>query len=597
MFLDNFKKLNLLFLLFCVLFFSMFSFSFATQNSVLVKINEFSTQNMTFNPNSGWRNNLNLNNSGLIEILNINPSGENLSDVYVYLDNASLISNFSLVSGEFANVTKISNNEYLIHIPELLNGNFSLLNYTISNFVVSPLKFNTTYTKNKLFVGDNLSVSDFVENTFNNLSSQNSCIYNISVVESLIPIGNSSFDTFSYVPATLGGTDSGNVVFSGSNKILNWTVNSNACLNKGSILDINYNVTAPTFIPTSGKYNFSNVVLTYNMNETFSNLRVKDILAISSGNLTINKKIVAPSDPILYGTNVTWQVNGSFVNPTSLNYLLETSSFWVSKRNVDGLYTNISKIDVDGISGASLKLNLTPNLIVNSSNPFFSSNWFFNYSDVPSPITWMSVNFTLANDGVQILNKSFSKSNNSFYSKEVALVSGYFLEIEKNVTSIGNNLYNVKINVKNRGTQATPVGSVVTLYDYLPGNFSQVSSFSYSPSTWFNVVNNSNLVSGGQFNGKLIKWGIVPTNYLNVSFNKGPINNSNNSLSISYNISGSGNYKFTDVFVVGLDPEKVNGAGSSKAIIFKDIYSKIAGFKEYYFMVFGSIILSLILLV
>ncbi len=593
MFFLKLKKLNWILLFFILIF----SISFATQNTISVKFSEFAHEVDSYNPNSFWKSDLSLNNNfGEIRIENINPSGENLSDIYIYLDNASLISNLSFVSGSFVNISNSSNNNYLIHIPELLNGNFSILNYSISDLVVFPLTFNTSYPSNKLFVGDTINIIDTITNTFNNLSYQNSCVFNISIFQNLVSIGNSSFDSFSYDSASIAGTDSANTIFSTDNKNLTWNVNSGSCLNSGSILDINYDVIAPEYIPLTGNFNFTNITLTYNMNETFSNLRLNKILAISSGNLSINKKILAPSDQILHGTNVTWQVNGSFENPTSLNYLLETSSFWVSKKNVDGLYTNISKIDVDGIDGSSLQLNLTPNLIINSTNSWFSSNWLFNYSDSPSPITWMSVNFTLDNDGIQLINSSTSISNGSYFSKEIFIVIGYLLEIEKNVTSIGNNLYNVKINVFNRGNQATPVDSAVTLYDFLPINFTLASPFSYSSSTWYSMSDSNNSISGGGFDGTLIRWAIIPTNIINSSLDKGPVRNLNNSISISYNISGSGDYSFTDIFIVGLDPEKVDGAGSSKSIIFKDLFEKIKGFEEYYFLVFASIISSLILL-
>ena len=153
----------------------------------------------------------------------------------------------------------------------------------------------------------------------------------------------------------------------------------------------------------------------------------------------------------------------------------------------------------------------------------------------------------------------------NLYYKQLIVVSGYLLDIEKNITSLGANQYNVKIKIFNKGNQVTPIGSVVTVYDFVPEGFVLSSGFSYSSTPWYSTTRSNNSVSGSM-NGELQRWALVPSNNMNASLDSGPTPSSDNTWSVEFNISGSGNYNVQDVFVTGLDPERVDGAGTVEGI-------------------------------
>ena len=67
--------------------------------------------------------------------------------------------------------------------------------------------------------------------------------------------------------------------------------------------------------------------------------------------------------------------------------------------------------------------------------------------------------------------------------------------------------------------------------------------------------------------GDLYQWAILPTNSKNSSLDFGPGHTPTNSITISYNITGSGDYNYLDVFITGLDPQKVEGAGGTKIVV------------------------------
>jgi len=576
-------------LTFTVLILSCFAFSFATQEQIRIDIQEYADQNILYNPlktgDGIWfdpnENQSNYVITGYLIVSNNNPNGKTMSVIICSLNNTRNITMTSLLVGR--NGTFVSNNpstgNLILHIPELESGENSTWVYSVNTTNIRPpLNFTTSYSDSKLLAGDNITVTDIIENRFDNLSYQtNNCIYDINITQNTVPIdfGGIPQDYF-YIPASIAGTDSSNVTFTNANKSLNWDVNAGGCLNKSSITDINYVVSTPLNIPKTTDFTMINSSIQYKINESMSHLRIIDITAVSEASLDFEKKIISPAHPTLYGSNVTWNVTGYFNTDTNISYVLENVTFWVSQRNVAGQYTDPNTVDNDTISNASLITASNPNFIVNSSSPWISSNWLFNYSDIPSPIVWMDTNFTIENDGTQLINRSVTQNGNDIYIKELYLIIGYWLEINKNITSIGVDQYNIKIDVHNKGNQVTPADTVVTIYDFVPSNYNITSAIVYSASPWYNTAHANNTVNGG-YNGTLHQWGLTPLSPigLNTSFAQGPAINENTSWSATFNVTGYGDYELMDVFITGLDPQKVDGAGSSKAVVVEEILDRI----------------------
>ena len=587
-------------------FFAMMVALSATEQQVLVDLKEYVNQEVIYNPlkaGSGiwydqYENQSSYYLEGYLVVYNMNPNGKTISDIYVNLGNTTDITlpfNINGRNGTFL-LNNTSTGNIVLHIPELNSGENSTWFYTINNSAVRPpLNFTTSYSDSKLLAGDNILVTDLIENVFDNASFQtNTCFYDINITQVTVPVDFAGIpQDFYFLPLTLGGVDSGNVTFAADNKTQYWNTLSGTCLNKGESTSVFYNISTPLNIPKTTHYAMINTSLEYKSNNTFSHLKVDEIIAISEGRLEFEKKIMYPAHPVLYGSNVTWNVTAYFSTDTNITYNLSETTMWVAKRT--GIMGNPNTVDNDTISNASLEVVYNPYVLVNKTLPWTSSSWLFNYSDVPSPIVWMDVNFSIQNDGVQLVDRSIIQNGNDIYVKELYLIIGYWLEIEKNITAISANEYNVKIDVHNKGNQVTPSGTVVTIYDFVPTNFNITSPFIYDVTTaWYNTAH-ANFSIAGEYNGSLHQWGLIPSNVLNTSFAQGPMYNANTTWSVEFNVTGMGDYTLMDVFVTGLDPQRVDGAGSSSAVVVSEVLEKIKS-TEGIFAAVASVLLLLGLL-
>ncbi len=581
---------------------------FATQQQLDIEMSEYVNQTVIYNPlkagEGTWydanENQTRYNLTGYINVTNVNPGGEDLADIFIQFVNTDNITLPVLIDGR--NGTFVSNNPssnvLILHIPQLRNGESSVWQYSIDgNNIRPPLNFTSSYSDTKVLAGNNVTVYDNIQNVFDNYAFQNdTCIYDINVSQVTVPINFSgTFFNYTLIPSSVAGTDAGNTVFAGDGRSMYWEVEGGNCLYQTNATDINYIVNTPYNIPKTTDYYMINSTLSYTLNQTISHLRVDDIKAIGEANLSFEKKIIAPSHPTLYGSNVTWNITSDFSTATNISYILNGVSMWVSERNVmAGVYTDPNTIDVDTISGDSLNVSYSPFVLVNSSSPWSSPSWQFNYSDLPSPIVWMDVNFTISNDGTQLINRSVTRNEDDIYIKEIYLILGYWLEIEKNITSIAEDVYHVKIDVHNKGNQVTPADTIVTIYDFVPSNYAN-GTMTYSTSPWYNTAHASNAIVG-DYDGTLHQWGLVPTNVINTSFDAGPAKNENTTWSVEFNVTGSGDYELLDVFVTGLDPQQVDGAGSTKAVIVSEVVDRLKS-TEGIFAAVASVLLLLGLLI
>jgi hypothetical protein len=447
-----------------------------------------------------------------------------------------------------------------------------------------------------LLAGDTLTITDTILNEIDNSTFSDTCISNIILTQQTAPVDfsgtlyNFTFNT----SLAIAGSDAGNAVFDNDQQ-QTWNLRAGGCLNKTQSENIIYDIISPYNIPASTDYIMSNTTFQYDINHSLSSLSVSDIKVISEAEVSFEKTIIGAADPLLHGSNVTWNVTGQFSSGLNITYNLTEVTLWVSQRNVNGSFTDPNTIDNDTIATTTpLTIDYQPNFLINSTTPWQSSGWQFNYSDLPSPIVWMDVNFTIADDGAQLIDKSISREGNDIYIKELYLIVGYWLEINKNITAISTDNYHIRIDVHNKGNQVTPAGSIVTIYDFIPSNFALTAPFAFSNSLWYNTdLSNNSIV--GEYNGTLHQWALTPNTPLNTSFAQGPAFNANTTWSVDYNVTGSGDYTLLDVFVTGLDPQKVEGAGTSTAVVVSEILDRI-GSTEGIFAAVASVLLLLGLL-
>jgi hypothetical protein len=574
---------------------------------IRVDLIEEVNQKVIYNPLSGdtssgiWAG-INENQSeysltGFVIVTNKNPN-KTLSDIYISLVDTTNITLPTFVEGRpgvfIGNDT--SSNILILHIPELNPGENSTwqFNGNVSN-IIPPLNITTNYSNSKLLAGDSLTITDTILNEIDNSTFSDTCINNIILIQKTTPVDFAgTFYNFTFnTSKAITGTDGSNATFD-NNQQQTWSLRNNGCLNKTESESITYDIISPYNIPASTDYIMSNTTFQYDINHSLSSLSVGDIKVISEAKVSFEKAITGASDPLLYGSNVTWNVTGQFSSGLNITYNLTAVTLWVSQRNVNGSFTDLNTIDNDTISNASLIINYAPNFLVNATTPWSSSGWQFNYSDLPSPIVWMDVNYTIADDGAQLIDRSVSREGNDIYIKELYLIVGYWLEINKNISALSEDKYHIRIDVHNKGNQVTPGGSIVTIYDFIPSNFAINGSFNFSTSGWYSTIGSNNSIVG-EYNGTLHQWALTPTNVLNTSLAQGPGFNVNTTWSVDYNVTGTGDYTLLDVFVTGLDPQKVDGAGGSSSVIVSEILDRI-GSVEGIFAAVASVLLLLGLL-
>lgn len=584
----------------------------ATQQQVLIEMDEYVDQTVIYNPlksGSGiWQdtteNQSHYNLTGYLTISNTNPNGKSIFDIYISFSDTGNITLPVHIDGRTGTFVSngTSSGSIVLHIPELNSGENSTWIYNPINrtAIRPPLNFTTVYSDEKLLAGDNITVNDTIENVFDNFSYQSdTCIYGINITQVTTPVDFNGFDqNYYFLPSTTVGSDASNVSYSADNKTQYWDGLNGNCLDKGNKADISYDINTPLNIPKTTHYSMINSTIRYNLNQTISHLRVVDITAISEGSLDFEKRIMKPSHPTLYGSNVTWNVTGYFNTDTNITYELRDYVLWVSQRV--GVSGDPNTVDNDTISNATLRETQSPYVLVNSSAPWTSPSWLFNYSDLPSPIVYMDVNFTIKNDGTQLINRSVTRNGDDLYIKELYMIIGYWLEINKNITSLGNDSYNLKIDVHNKGNQVTPADSPVTIYDFVPATFNITSNMVYtsypynSGSTW-HTTTHANYSVNGTYNGTLHQWALMPNTTLNTSFAAGPDKNENTTWRVEFNVTGLGDYEVMDVFITGLDPQQVDGAGSTKSVVVSEVVDRIKS-TEGIFAVVASVLLLLGLL-
>ena len=226
------------------------------------------------------------------------------------------------------------------------------------------------------------------------------------------------------------------------------------------------------------------------------------------------------------------------------------------------------------------------------------SEWYFNSTFSSSPIVWMNLQNNIIDDGIQLTDRSITYGDNSIYVKELYIATGYWLQVTKNITRLSEGNYSILVTVLNRGTSPTPTGQVVMVYNFIPNTFNLTSSFAYSASTWYSTSVANETLNDPVYNGTMFQFGLLPaTNPYDSSlaaYGSGP--NANNTWTVEYNISGSGEFNFDDLFLSGVDPLNVQEVGATKALSVESIYGMISA-KFEYVLVGVAVVASVLLFV
>jgi len=512
--------------------------------------------------------------------LNItNPNNDTVYDIELQFSNtATMVSNFTWVSTtKFGNQTSGQPNETIvIHIPALRQGNYSTFVYSVSCVDAEPpLDIDTNYSNpqgpynRKVLAGYNWTVTQDVTNQ--NYLQENITNINITITAQTV-VWNASEFNFSLVEL-LGFGDYANVAGNGtSNVTWTWAPNGGE-LEFNQTVNISYVMRAPFSVPFTATYRAILESITYGVDFLISNLSLDYINGSSDINFSLEKRISQPADNA-QSHNVTWEIRPKINTNLNITFDVNRVTLWVTE-NLDPAN------DTASTSWGALNVTYTgqPMKEINITEEWGNSSyfWYFNYTDganssYPPPIVWIKPEWLISNKFGQIVNYSSTQSGTDLYIKYIYVIHGYWLEVAKNITNIGEDSYQVDIHVENIGNGWTPQFTYVTVYDFVPDEFLwyDMQPAGYDCPGGSYCQNLSVGTAGSEYYGMSFRWNIAWKGTMNASLGPkvGPdaTGYGNYSWNASYKVNGTGPYRVTDLYIVGLDPLKVDGATVSPAI-------------------------------
>jgi len=561
------------FLLFVTLICSLYAVT-AVGTHLNITMYEVVYQNVTF------AENFELNESQKFCITNgtlnvTNPGAETVYDIYLqYTNTEKMTSQFVHdPSTKKGNHSKGNPGQTIIvHIPELRQNNYSTFYYSVncSGAANPPLNIESVYVNpdhgfsKKVLAGYNWTVNQSVTNE--NYLQNNMTNINITITAHNVAWNGTIFN-FSleelYPVQDFANVHENNSIYQW------WWAPNGGEIAYNTTYNISYRVRAPFSVPFTATYKAIVERVSYSSSFLISNLSLDFINGSSDINFSLEKRISQPADDV-FNHNVTWEIRPSMNTNLNITFDVNDVTLWVTE-NLDPSNkthdTDWGLIEVN-YSG-------TPMKEINISTGWGNSSyhWYFNYTDganstYPPPVVWMKPEWLITNKYGQIVNYSTTRSGNDLYIKYIYVIHGYWLEISKNVSNIAEDSYQIDIYVQNIGNGWTPQYTYVTVYDFIPNEFAVWDMTGGCPSTYC-----SNLTVGGagsEFNGMSYRWNIPWKGDMNASL--GPKNGpdqvpaANYSWTMAYKVNGSGPYRVTDLYIVGLDPLKVDGASASPVI-------------------------------
>ncbi len=595
-----------------------------------ISIDERITQEITYNPlydshsdyNPDWitesQNQSNYNPNGKIIIENVNSdwTDSSLGDIFIEIDDTYYIESIDSENSEVS--INQQGDSILIYIP-LLNPNENItIDYNIDPSIIEPpISIETDYSQDRILPGETITVYDTVESNFEGNQYHDNCIYDLQLTHNAIN-NNDNHPTYEF--SFTGNIDGNHDTY--ANLIDDYTLlfdlSNEGCIENEDIFDLNYELESPDNISETSSYNFVETEIEYLINSTISDINVIDVKAKSEGiDFNLSQEVIGfTNESDINDENVSWEVTSNiFTQLESISYNLSEVTMWVSEPENE-IETDIQSIDHDSVSNellevkynwsgmyteSSINEDCSIDQILTSENPFSSSNnndciWSFNYSYNPSPIVFLEFDFELLvnnyllregtgdTESAQIQTHYETKNGEDLFHRQIFMILDYWLSLEKNVTSIGNDTYLIEVWVKNRGNQWTPINSPVSIFDYLPSDFELVTNLtdtqnqSIYSDTLSNVYtteyDNFSITTDGDFQGEMLKWSL---NYNNNDYN---INSSlspgddtgwddfDSTWYTRYKVRGEGDYESRELYITGLDPELVEGASSDRYIEF-----------------------------
>jgi len=305
--------------------------------------------------------------------------------------------------------------------------------------------------------------------------------------------------------------------------------------------------------------------------------------------------------------NGLWKGNATFTNKAAgLVYVLTDYALWATEQGSFGTYVEDSGWTPGGASDAVLYKVTDLTTVLNPGEYDTTETIQFAFEGVP--VIWANATFALDQNGTHGWKKSYSVKtewnetygSNFIVSQSIWVVGDYLIKATKHVVPFAgeDTKFRVYIVVENIGGTPTPNAYI---YDMIPTNMSLADDSGEWDDGLSNYVNSSALFTTnstvatpmtGYDAGQI--WGlasITPGASGNGDYEDWTQIAGSQQVVIAYNMTGSGDFRLSDVYIVGVDPiNSLNDHTSPIVTLFGG--SKAANYEGMFILLFGAVMVA-----
>ncbi|MBT8508914.1 hypothetical protein AZH53_10910 [Methanomicrobiaceae archaeon CYW5] len=305
----------------------------------------------------------------------------------------------------------------------------------------------------------------------------------------------------------------------------------------------------------------------------------------------------------------SWKGNATFTNEAAgLVYVLTDYAVWATEQGTFGTYIEDAGW-TPGYESSDIVLYKPADGLATILNPGESAGTEtieFAFDGVP--VIWANATFVLGQNGTHgwVRNYTVETQWNATYgsdfivSQSIWVVGDYLIKATKHVVPFAgeDTKFRVYIVVENIGGTQTPNAYI---YDMIPTNMSVVDDSGKWDDGISNFVNSSALFTtnstvatpmAGYDAGQI--WGLAPLQPGAIGdgdYDDWTQITDNQQVVIAYNMTGSGDFRLSDVYIVGVDPvNSLNDHTSPIVTLFGG--SKSANYEGIFILLFGAVMVA-----
>jgi putative flippase GtrA len=411
-----------------------------------------------------------------------------------------------------------------VHITQLQHGQSVSLTYTVNPTATLPVHITATYDSNKVNIGGSTTVHLTATKDSSAIASD---VAGITVRVVPRDIDSDSVKDWIFSAPSAGAT------VSATDGSITWSPSALTTAVPSATMDF-----TATENDANAHTDSSQDVQLYDMASTSISYTMTSTTGTEAG-------VSVSGHPTATTTGITSDLSKAFVsgnswtftpkvtnsNAEDVTFTLNTVTFWATLNN------NLNS------PGSTLQ-TFTPGQDLDKGESWTTSAIPINIGGTPAG--FIKSAFTVTDTATQMPRSYVSANGASGVTllKKIWVMNGYNVEVTKAIQSLGSDSFRITITVTNTGSKATPPN--VLVYDIVPSTFTAGTMNSPAPI-------GQTAVSVAGITGEAYWW------------NVGPLA-AGASTTITYVVTGSGDYPLSDVFLIGVDPAQSINLQSTPAL-------------------------------